>query len=166
MSLASDLLEQAEHLARRESAKPRQASLRRALSAAYYALFHHLVDESRTFLLGRARQRAHLRDVLARSYEHRRMFDAAQEVARSKSPWLEATARVSGDLRKVAQTFAQSQRDRHAADYDLARKFTRIEVLTAITRVRHALTLWQRVKREPQAEAFLMALLLKGRSAS
>ena len=44
MPLHGDLLEQAEHLARREKQRPKQASLRRAISTAYYALFHLLVD--------------------------------------------------------------------------------------------------------------------------
>ena len=43
MTLASDLLAQAKHLAGRERGRPRQASLRRAASAAYYALFHLLL---------------------------------------------------------------------------------------------------------------------------
>lgn len=40
MAFPDDLLEQAVHLARREPGRPRQASLRRAISTAYYALFH------------------------------------------------------------------------------------------------------------------------------
>jgi hypothetical protein len=38
MPYAHDLLEQAKHLANREKKRPRQASLRRAVSTAYYAL--------------------------------------------------------------------------------------------------------------------------------
>lgn len=45
MTLHHDLLEQAEHLAKRETKKPKQASLRRAVSSAYYALFHLLVSD-------------------------------------------------------------------------------------------------------------------------
>ena len=44
MSLHGDLLDQASRLAVQEPRRPRQASLRRAVSAAYYALFHLLVD--------------------------------------------------------------------------------------------------------------------------
>jgi len=40
MAFPNDLLEQAKHLAIREKKRPRQASLRRAVSTAYYALFH------------------------------------------------------------------------------------------------------------------------------
>lgn len=46
MALCDDLLEQAFHLARREPTRPRQASLRRALSTSYYALFHFLAAEA------------------------------------------------------------------------------------------------------------------------
>jgi hypothetical protein len=52
MSLATDLLEQARHLLRRERRRPRQASLRRAISAAYYALFHLLIEEATGALVG------------------------------------------------------------------------------------------------------------------
>ena len=46
MALASDLLEQAYHLACREPKRPRQASLRRAVSTSCYALFHLLISEA------------------------------------------------------------------------------------------------------------------------
>jgi uncharacterized protein (UPF0332 family) len=46
MPLAEHLLEQAQHLANREKKRPRQASLRRAVSTAYYALFHLLIHEA------------------------------------------------------------------------------------------------------------------------
>ena len=46
MNLPADLLEQAEHLAGREATRPKQASLRRAISAAYYSVFHLLIREA------------------------------------------------------------------------------------------------------------------------
>ena len=45
MSLASDLLDQASVLAALDSMKPKQASLRRAISAAYYSVLHLLIDD-------------------------------------------------------------------------------------------------------------------------
>jgi hypothetical protein len=65
MSFADDLLKQAYHLARKERKNPKQASLRRAVSTAYYALFHLLIDEA----VGNwsvARQRS----LLARTFDH------------------------------------------------------------------------------------------------
>ncbi len=46
MGLSQDLLDLADHLSRRERRKPRQASLRRAVSTAYYALFHLLIEDA------------------------------------------------------------------------------------------------------------------------
>jgi hypothetical protein len=43
-SLHDQLLAQAWLLAKKEPKRPLQASLRRAVSAAYYAVFHLLVD--------------------------------------------------------------------------------------------------------------------------
>ena len=53
MSLHADLLKQARHLATKEPRRPSQASLRRAVSAAYYALFHRLVDEATRMMISR-----------------------------------------------------------------------------------------------------------------
>jgi hypothetical protein len=47
VGLAHDLLQQANHLATYEGANPSQASLRRAVSTAYYALFHLLIEDGR-----------------------------------------------------------------------------------------------------------------------
>ena len=46
MPFPNDLLEQARHLANREPKRPKQASLRRAVSTAYYAIFHLLSMET------------------------------------------------------------------------------------------------------------------------
>ena len=46
MAYANDLLELAQHLAKLDSENPRQACLRRAVSTAYYALFHLLIAEA------------------------------------------------------------------------------------------------------------------------
>ena len=71
MGLPEDLLEQAGHLARRERKRPRQASLRRAVSAAYYALFHLLTSEAAN-LIGPAAPPG-LRQQVRRAFAHREM---------------------------------------------------------------------------------------------
>lgn len=65
MSLAKDLLEQAKHLASRERKRPKQASLRRAVSTAYYAVFYLLIGEA-----VRNWSRSDQRAKLARAFEH------------------------------------------------------------------------------------------------
>jgi hypothetical protein len=74
MSFADDLLEQAYDLANKQPANPKQASLRRAVSAAYYALFHLLIDEA---VSNWAVERQ--RGLLARTFAHDRMRLLATE---------------------------------------------------------------------------------------
>src|SRR5438309_3480401 len=82
MSLHADLLLQARQLATREPRRPRQASLRRAVSTAYYALFHLLISEATSRLItgpGRGR----LRQSLGRAFVHTAMREAALGFARN-----------------------------------------------------------------------------------
>jgi uncharacterized protein (UPF0332 family) len=65
MAFPDDLLEQAQHLAQREPKVPKQASLRRAVSTAYYAPFHLLITETT-----KNWKRAEERFTLARMFEH------------------------------------------------------------------------------------------------
>jgi len=65
MAFHDDLLEQAHHLANREPKRPKQASLRRAVSSAYYALFHLLAWE-----VSRNWKRPAERVTLARMLDH------------------------------------------------------------------------------------------------
>src|SRR6266849_5391332 len=78
MPFADDLLEQAYDLAHKETTDPKQASLRRAVSTAYYALFHLLVDEA-VSKWAVERQRS----ILARTFEHSKMKGICDEVLKS-----------------------------------------------------------------------------------
>ncbi len=65
-----DLLDQAEALARLDVKKPKQANLRRAVSSAYYALFHFLVEEFCRAIVGSQHEQVPYRDTLGRAFEH------------------------------------------------------------------------------------------------
>ena len=162
MSLASDLLEQAEFLARREKRRPRQASLRRAVSTAYYALFHLLVADAASRLV----KDQHLQRLVARAFEHGEMRKAAIAFASSNlPPYLAAIAggAVPQDLIDVASAFVDLQEARHEADYNLASTFRRTRVQGHVDRVRKAFESWDRVKGQDIAKVFLAALLLAHR---
>src|SRR5271169_916243 len=113
MSFAQDLLEQADHLIDKDGANPKQASLRRAVSTAYYALFHLLIDEA----VGNwsvVRQRS----LLARTFDHGKMKNVCENCVKQ---FYGAGSPAAGlQLKKVAQTFARLQDRRHIADYDNA----------------------------------------------
>src|SRR3981081_1933135 len=120
MALHHDLLDQASHLALRESRRPRQASLRRAVSSAYYALFHLLVEEgARRFT---PPQPAQMRLQVRRAFAHGDMRNvcrqfAAGSTSRATAQLLQAA--IEPQLRQVAQVFVELHDARHEADYDL-----------------------------------------------
>ena len=165
MSLHDDLLKQARQLAVKEPRRPLQASLRRAVSASYYALFHLLVDEAtRRMLLGR--DRAALRCCLARAIGHATMRQVAQQfsnenVSPKLSPALSGQA-LQPELIRVARALVELQEARHKADYDTARRFTRREVLDLVGQAELAFADWNRVRGSIQADTFLTGLLAFG----
>ncbi|MBK7760929.1 MAG: hypothetical protein IPI35_31860 [Deltaproteobacteria bacterium] len=77
MSLHDDLLAQASRLARSEPRRPKQASLRRAVSTAYYALFHLLISEGSTVMSPMSD--AKLRVIVARAFQHGAMKAVASD---------------------------------------------------------------------------------------
>ena len=85
MSLHADLLKQALHLATKEPRRPSQASLRRAISAAYYALFHRLVDEPTRMTISRG-NRDSLRECFSRAFHHSDMKDVCKSFANNQAP--------------------------------------------------------------------------------
>ena len=169
MSLHADLLRQARQLAVREPRRPLQASLRRATSASYYALFHLLVDEATNRMLPGV-DRASLRGCLARAFHHSDMKRVAQQFSSGGvSPRLAAglnNLELQPDLIGVAAAFVDLQQARHEADYDTARRFTRKEVLDLVDRTEQAFRDWNCVRRSAQADTFLAGLLAFGNMRS
>lgn len=163
--LANDLLAQARLLATKEPKRPKQASLRRAISSAYYGLFHFLVDQACRFLIsGAAAERKALREQLARSFEHGAMKSASQAFAGSgSSPWVQVGGTPTSELLRVAEAFVMLQRERHAADYDVSRSFTRGEALALVAQAEDALRDWQKCRGTPAADAYLLAMLVRAR---
>jgi hypothetical protein len=140
-----DLLSQAVALARIDRKKPKQANLRRAVSAAYYALFHYLVREACYAQIGTQHQQAAFRHVLARGYSHQVMKQACASFGGGtlkgsvkKGLPLNAAGQyaILKPIQEIAATFAELQEKRHLADYDLTERFERAEVLTLIEGVR------------------------------
>lgn len=154
------LLEQAERLATAGVGRPRQADLRRAISTAYYALFHLLTRD------GAKHVATHpgLRLLLARAYNHGEMKQVSDQFARNKLPanLRQLVLGVSPDLLAVAETFVALQEARHQADYDTRpnRGFNRIAARVLVHQAREAFAAWRRVRGEPAAEVYLIAMLL------
>jgi uncharacterized protein (UPF0332 family) len=78
MGYPDDLLEQAKTLAATDPRRPRQSSLRRAVSAAYYALFHEIIDLSVSCVLSNADASGLIGARLRRMVLHRNVLAAAK----------------------------------------------------------------------------------------
>lgn len=166
MSLPTELLDQDRHLITKEPRRPRQASLRRGVSAAYYALFHKLTEASAKFLVaGIGSGRHALRQALRRNYVHGEMKTVSKSFAGGMPPrlWQEAAGTISAELREVAETFVELQEARHEADYDHARGWTRQEAIDLVQRAEQAFEAWGRAQTGRDATAYLVALLARSR---
>jgi uncharacterized protein (UPF0332 family) len=154
-----DLLQQAFALARRERRRPKQASLRRAVSSAYYALFHLLVAET-----VRNWRNPEQRPSLGRSMDHRQMKVASNRLRNmGQNSLVGKQAQVTAELKLVASAFTQLQERRHIADYDNAYSWTRTEALRQIESAERAFAAWRKIRKERIAQDFLLSLLVKNR---
>ena len=162
MSLHGDLRHQARHLATREPKRPRQASLRRAISTAYYSVFHLLTHEATRFMVS-GNNRDALRQCLGRAFAHQTMKTVCKQFASGTcpiklQPALQAQL-IPSELKEVAQAFVDLQQARHEADYDTARRFTRAEANDLVDQCDQAFTNWHMVRNTSSGEAFMVGLL-------
>jgi hypothetical protein len=160
MPLPDDLLELARDLTDLYHDRPRQATLRRAVSTAYYALFHLLISEATLNW-----SRSELRPVLGRLFEHGVMRSASEALVSDLTKYLNAKPpdseerSISEHLHKVATTFMEVQRSRQNADYNTAVNWTVQDVEDEIGKVAEAFERWQIIRETPAAQAYLLALL-------
>ena len=164
MSLHSDLLKQALALALLEPGKPKQASLRRAVSCAYYALFHLLVSEGSALIGSKLGKDARIK--LRRAFSHGDMKVVCGSYAglhgrlhAQIAPLL--ILPIEKELQALADLFVELQEARHSADYDVASVFSRTEVLALISDLNIIVAGWAKVRTKQNAKIFLADLLLR-----
>jgi hypothetical protein len=161
MAFADDLLALAQDIADLPSIERRQANLRRAISTAYYALFHLLISEA---TLNWARPE--LRPILGRLFDHGSMFNASVNQEAELNRYFNGDPPPDGHERMVAEhlftvasTLIQAQRYRVEADYNLAKEVEDIKLLTQLETVTQAFKSWTIVRDEPTAQAYLLSML-------
>jgi hypothetical protein len=155
MAYQDDLLIQALELV--HFSPPSQLTLRRAVSAAYYAVFHFLISEATSNW-----SNASLRTALGRAYDHGIMKTASNRILNTKDfPFTDEDPTVVSHLRFVAQTFSQLQEDRHFADYNLTKDLDPVEALTQVKSAEEIFDTWPSIRGEQIAQAYLVSLLVK-----
>lgn len=159
----TDLLVQARHLAEKEPVDPRQASLRRAASTAYYALFHLLVTEAARALA--PRKTGPLPQLLGRAFVHEEMAQACRTFSGGGAlPGVVAVfypggVTIPGELQRVAEAFVVLQKARHDADYGTHKVWTRTEAITEVERAEEAFRDWDVIKPRARPSAAQAALI-------
>ncbi len=106
---------------------PKQSDLKRALSTAYYAMFHALCWNCADSFIGTANAATRAQSAWRQAYravEHGRAKNQCKNNA--------VMGRFPAEIQDFANQFVDAQERRHEADYDPFSKFTRHDVLIAI----------------------------------
>lgn len=106
--------------------KPRQADLRRAVSAAYYAVFHELARTCADALVGKTKAKRPNKAWVEvyRGLDHGTAKTACNGASNVAFPQ---------GIKDFADAFKQLQSARHSADYDPMIRLSKIEALGFIT---------------------------------
>ena len=110
--------------------RPRQSNLRRAVSMAYYAMFHCLANCCATTLVGgpNADKNKSAWIQVYRALEH----GTVKKNYRNKN----FLSKFPQDIENFANAFVSLQEKRHLADYDPVARFTKVEVQRDIATTR------------------------------
>ena len=162
--LPEQVISQAEFLLR--EAPVNEANVRRAVSSAYYALFHLPIRDA---VVNWKHADQHAR--LARAFDHKRMKDASTAVLKEMGNLQSQAAAGAGAeqasrfrLSTVAQAFVDLQQARHKADYDIGEPFGPVDAAVDVAQARLAFVAWAEVRDEALAQRYLYSLLFRDRS--
>ena len=122
-----------------------QANLRRAVSAAYYALFHLLIRDT----VRHWSNPSHY-PRLVRTFEHQKMKTASANMLKLLATDTRAIDPVQGPIREklglVAQAVVDLQQARHRADYDIEEPLDASDALLRIEQALSAFDTWKEIK--------------------
>ena len=147
-----DLIEAARGLTELSRRRPAQANLRRAVSTAYYAMFHRLARVAADSLVGRRRNEAW--HQVYRALEH----GSARKACGNK----QAMSRFAYQIQGFAETFVTLQHLRHKADYALEARYEKLVVLAAINEAEDAIAQLEQADKQ-QLRTFAVHVLFRRR---
>lgn len=146
--------------------KPRQADLRRAVSSAYYAVFHQLLIAVADEFIGKTSRKDKRYSLLYRSIDHRMAKRICEEASRRAPAAKYASFIPAGgfeqDIRRFSSNFIQLQIRRHDADYSPTETLSIVDVLFAIYLAESAVSCLASADGE-QRKLFLTLLLFPPR---
>jgi hypothetical protein len=136
-----------------------EVSLRRAVSAAYYAVLHLLIFEATDHW-----DNQRLRTALGRAYDHGLMKTTSNRILESREfPYTNENPQVVRMLRDIAQGFSQLQEDRHFADYNLMKPLDPDDALRQVKIAENIFLTLPKIKTEHIVQEYLTLLLVRKR---
>lgn len=145
---------------------PRQADLRRAISSAYFGLFHAVVTEAADDFAGKTRRHTPRYALVYRSIDHRSLRGICEAIIKPKLPVkyfkYEPKGGFGPDLIALATAVTELQEKRHMADYDPLFRVRMSDAVLAVATGRSALVRFRRVS-HPRRKAFLSLLVFSPR---
>lgn len=153
--MSQDWIRTARRLAKAAPNRPQQSDLRRAVSTAYYALFHTLARDAANRLVGMETATPHSAawTQIYRALDHGTARAGCEHVRRLNFP---------EPLAGCADTFLILQKERHKADYDPDYRTSRPEALALVTQAESAITAFNAADATGR-RAFLVHLIFNRR---
>ena len=148
-----DLIETARSLTEISPRRPSQANLRRAVSTAYYAMFHCLAGCAANLIIGRTRKLAWHQTY--RALEHGKARNACEDRG--------ALAAFPPEMCNFADMFVALQKARQQADYALDGRYDKLTVLGAIDMAERAIVRFEQTDAQHR-RAFVAHVLFKRRA--
>lgn len=160
------LFEQAEKLIASQAGRPRQVDIRRAISAAYYAIFHAIITAAADHFVGVTNRDESRYGLIYRSVDHRWLKKLCEEVQKptlsTKLRRYVPTGGFGTNITAFAAAAEELQEKRHSADYDVMIRVNRSDAVFAISTARAALNRFSNAGQSERV-AFLSLLLFQPR---
>jgi hypothetical protein len=141
------LFEQADLLITGRGGRPRQADIRRAISAAYYGLFHVAVTAAADQVVGVTNRAKSRYGLVYRSVDHKTLRDLCEAIKKPTPPDKYKPYVSQGgfgpDIIAFAAAVEELQEKRHEADYNPMIQMKREDATLWIGAARAALTRFQ-----------------------
>lgn len=141
---------------------PSDAQLRRAVSSAYYALFHRVLRAGAERFMGPGSEARPGYNLIYRGFTHSRLKDVCKRLdVTSLAPRMQdqpSRKSVGQDMRDFASGFVALQELRELADYDPQAVFRQSDAIGSVEAANLALLAFDRTAPEEQAD--MLALML------
>jgi hypothetical protein len=149
---------------------PRQVDIRRAISAAYYGVFHFILRETADQFIGVALRGSPLHALAYRSVAHARLADLCEDARKSPLPARLAVAAPAGafsrDIRDFAGFLLELREKREAADYDPSLKFRIADAAQLVQAAKSAINRFQDAPNEERRAFLALLVFAPGRGKS